>query len=175
MKSYRIIGWPLRSHSRICWRPFRAGETALALPTYYKLLSAVYSLLFLGRSYFLFHSPVNLMSKPVAREFNKSEEIRKVAEAMRADGKKPRPVLIIAALKKLGIEVSSPQVSMVLKRMGFTLRRRRNPQEIAAQVRACGTTGISVDDLVAAKKFVSQFGGTDRALAAIEALRRLEG
>ena len=35
--------------------------------------------------------------------------------------------------------------------------------------------GISVDDLLAAKKVVAQFGGSDRALAAIAALKRFEG
>jgi hypothetical protein len=115
------------------------------------------------------------MSKPAAREVNKSEEIRKVAAAMRAEGKKPRPVLIIAALKKQGIPVSSPQVSMVLKRMGFTPRKRRTSRELAAHERSGSRSGISVDDLIAAKKFVAQLGGADRALEAIEALRRLEG
>jgi hypothetical protein len=45
---------------------------------------------------------------------------------------------------------------------------------VAAQGRSIRNGAISVDDLVAAKKFVSQFGGADRALAVIEALRRLE-
>ena len=114
------------------------------------------------------------MSKPAARDVNKSEEIRKVATAMKSAGQKPRPVLIIAQLKKHGIAVSSPQVSMVLKRMGFTPRKRRSSDEVAAQGRSIRNGAISVDDLVAAKKFVSQFGGADRALAVIEALRRLE-
>ena len=50
----------------------------------------------------------------VSTDVNKSAEIRKVAAAMKAAGEKPRPVVIIATLKKQGVEVSSPQVSMVL-------------------------------------------------------------
>ena len=115
------------------------------------------------------------MSKPTEQDVNKSEEIRKVAAAIQAAGERPRPVLIIAQLKKQGITVSSPQVSMVLKRMGFTPRKRRSSNEVAAQGRSNRNSAISVDDLVAAKKFVSQFGGADRALAVIEALKRLEG
>ena len=38
---------------------------------------------------------------------NKSEEIRKVAKSMQDKGEKPRPVVIIAALKKQGIVVSA--------------------------------------------------------------------
>jgi len=55
-------------------------------------------------------------------EVNKGEEIRKVANGMKAKGEMPRPVVIIDMLKKQGIVVSSPQVSMVLKRMGFRPR-----------------------------------------------------
>ena len=62
---------------------------------------------------------------------NKSEEIRKAATALKAAGEKPRPVTIIAALEKRGIEVSSPQVSMVLKRMGFRPRRRKKVAKAA--------------------------------------------
>lgn len=53
------------------------------------------------------------------KDVNKSEEIRKVAESMKAKGEKPRPVPIIIELGKQGIEVSSTQVSMVLKQLGF--------------------------------------------------------
>jgi hypothetical protein len=121
-----------------------------------------------------------------ANNVNKSEEIRTVARAMQAKGEKPRPVTIIATLKKQGVEVSSPQVSMVLKRMGFRPRKR---SKTAAGATAAGATAtgagpkaaarvkggpLSVDDLLAAKRLVGHFGGTDRALAAIEALQKFE-
>lgn len=113
-------------------------------------------------------------TKPAGKDVNKSEEIRKVATAMKADGQKPRPVVIIDILKKRGIVVSSPQVSMVLKRMGLRPRKRRSPEEMAASGRTGRRSAISIDDLVAAKQLLAQFGGADRALAAIKALKRLE-
>ena len=112
---------------------------------------------------------------------NKSEEIRKAATALKAAGEKPRPVTIIAALEKRGIEVSSPQVSMVLKRMGFRPRRRKKARTSAAGKSPLSPKGgrgkaskISIEDLVAAKKAIGRLGGLDRALAAIEALRQFE-
>ena len=100
---------------------------------------------------------------------NKSEEIRKAAKAMQDKGEKPRPVVIIATLKKQGIVVSSPQVSMVLKKMG--LRPSRGRKAAAAGGRS---GAISVEDLLAAKKLVNHFGGAARALAALEALQKFE-
>jgi hypothetical protein len=80
------------------------------------------------------------------------------------------------------VEVSSPKVSMVLKRMGFRPRKRRKSGTLAAAVAVsnkASKTGkskakISVEDLIAAKKAVSRLGGLDRAVAAIEALRQFE-
>lgn len=120
--------------------------------------------------------------KKAAKDVNKSEEIRKLAKVMKEKGEKPRPVAIIAALKKQGVVVSSPQVSMVLKRMGFRPRKRRkngSPKETVgvavARKPATGRTDtISIEDLLAAKKIVAQLGGTDRALATIAALKRFE-
>ena len=112
---------------------------------------------------------------------NKSEEIRKLATAMKERDEKPRPVVIVATLKKQGIAVSSPQVSMVLKRMGFRPRKRRKSGEVAAvskkvskPVASRGAQMISVEELIVAKRVVNQLGGTDRALAAIAALKRFE-
>jgi hypothetical protein len=71
---------------------------------------------------------------------------------------------------------------MVLKRMGFRPRKRRKNGSVpasaavaAARKPSTGRTGtISIEDLITAKKVVSQLGGTDRALAAIAALKRFE-
>lgn len=107
--------------------------------------------------------------KPV----NKSEEIRKVAAAMKARNEKPRPVKIIEILKKQGIAVSSPQVSMVLKRMGFRPRKRAKVgATVGAAAKAGRSAGVTVEDLVAAKRLVSQFGSADKAIRAIEALKQ---
>jgi hypothetical protein len=112
-------------------------------------------------------------------EVNKSAEIRKLANSMKAKGEKPRPVVIIEMLKKQGVEVSSPQVSMVLKKMGFRPRKRRKTG--LAKARAISATGskttskkIKVEDLVKAQKVAEQMGGIDRALAALQALKGFE-
>ena len=126
--------------------------------------------------------PKKPADKKPAADVNKSAEIRKVATAMKDKGEKPRPVTIIATLKKQGVEVSSPQVSMVLKRMGFRPRKRRKAGNLAAAAVAANKanktgkskTKISVEDLVAAKKAIDRLGGLDRAVAAIEALRQFE-
>ena len=119
-----------------------------------------------------------MVEKKDPKTTNKSEEIRKIARAMKEKGEKPRPVAIIALLKKQGIVVSSPQVSMVLKSMGFRPRRRRK-QAVAARAAArpgkARRAGISVEDLVIAKKVIGQFGGAERALAAIQAVQHFEG
>lgn len=117
--------------------------------------------------------------KPVAskKEINKSEEIRKVANAMKAKGEKPRPVVIIETLKKQGIEVSSPQISMVLKKMGFRPRKRSKAGKAAGVVKPISVKPsrnglVTIDDLIAAKKVVGQFGSADKAIAAIQALKQ---
>jgi hypothetical protein len=126
------------------------------------------------------------MADAKAKDVNKSEEIRKVAASMKAKGEKPRPVTIITALGKQGIEVSSPQVSMVLKRMGFRPRKRRKGGKAAAArpaaatakkpvARAKAAAAISVDDLLAAKKVAEKFGSADQAIKVLEALKRFEG
>jgi hypothetical protein len=82
----------------------------------------------------------------------------------------------MAALEKQGVEVSSPQVSMVLKRMGFRPRRRRARGAAGAEpvAKATKAVRISVEDLVAAKKLVSHFGGATKAIAALQALKQFE-
>ena len=97
--------------------------------------------------------------KKASKGVNKSAEIRKLAAAMKEKGEKPRPVTIIALLKKQGIVVSSPQVSMVLKRMGFKPRKRRKAGAVAKAPKArAAASHLSVDDLIAAKKVVMGFG-----------------
>lgn len=123
-----------------------------------------------------------------SKDMNKSAEIRRVAEAMKAKGEKPRPVTIIEVLRKQGIEVSSPQVSMVLKRMGFRPRRRRKARARAgagasavavvkkqgrpAKAAAAKATEITFGDLLEAKKVVGHLGGIDHALATLQALKQ---
>ena len=123
-------------------------------------------------------------SKKPAGDINKSEEIRKLAAAMKDKGTKPRPSVIVAELGAKGINVAAAQVSIVLKKMGFRPLRKRGkkvaaeeaPKAVAGKVAAKGTAGaVSIDDLLAAKKAVATLGGSERAVEAIKALRRLEG
>jgi len=117
-----------------------------------------------------------MVEKKPAKDVNKSAEIRRIAAAMKEKGEKPRPIAIIAQLKKQGIEVSSPQVSMVLKKMGFRPRRRRGGDGAVAGLRTSrtGSGPISVEDLIAAKRLVGHFGSAERAMAALTALKRFE-
>jgi len=112
--------------------------------------------------------------KPAAKkDVNKSEEIRKVAAAMKAKNEKPRPIKIIEILKKQGIEVSSPQVSMVLKRMGFRPRKRAKVGAgKATAVKPSRNGAVTIDDLIAAKRIVGQFGSPEKAIKAIQALKQ---
>ncbi len=122
------------------------------------------------------------MAEAKSTGINKSEEIRTLAKQMKEKGEKPRPVVIVAVLKQRGVEVSSPQVSMVLK-MGFRPSRRKKALassngSVAHVARANPVVSresvVSVDDILAAKKVASLLGGTDRALAALAALKRIQ-
>lgn len=122
-----------------------------------------------------------MTEKKSMKSVNKSEEIRTLAKAMKEKGEKPRPVVIVAMLKKQGVDVSSPQVSMVLKKMGFRPRKRRQNGSPTAQKTPAARkrmparqVDISFEELLAAKKVVNQLGGTDRALATITALKQFE-
>ena len=117
--------------------------------------------------------------KPAAKaEVNKSAEIRKLAAAMKAKGEKPRPVVIMDMLKKQGIEVSSPQISMVLKKMGFRPRKRRKSGATAGAAapvaKKTSKSNLSVDDLIKAKRMAEEFGGAEKLVNAISALVELQ-
>ena len=122
--------------------------------------------------------------KPAAGDINKSDEIRKLAVAMKAKGTKPRPSVLVAELGGRGINVAAAQVSFVLKSMGFRPLRKRKKKGAAgaaagtpkaAAKKAAVAGAVSIDDLLAAKKAVVALGGSDRAVEAIQALKRLEG
>ena len=129
------------------------------------------------------------MAAPTAKkpaDVNKSAEIRKIATGMKAKGEKPRPSVIVVELKKLGITVAPPQVSNILKKMGFRpLRKRKGASKAKAGLAAAKATSaksgakkasiVSVEDLLAAKKAAGTIGGTDKAIAALQALKRFEG
>ena len=70
-------------------------------------------------------------------------------------------------------------MSFALKSMGLRpLRKRKEgaPKAVVGKVGPKPAAGaVSIDDLLAAKKAVVALGGSERALEAIQALRRLEG
>jgi hypothetical protein len=108
---------------------------------------------------------------------NKSEEIRRLAREMQGRGEKPRPVTIVKALAARGITVSSPQVSIVLKREGVE-RRPRRPRTSAPAASAAATSfssgeSFTVHQLLAAKKFVEMVGSPRQALALLDALDKI--
>ena len=106
---------------------------------------------------------------------NKSEEIRKLAKELQGRGEKPRPVTIVNMLKASGITVSSPQVSMVLKKEGVE-RRPRKVKTSAAPTKASSVSGgesFTVHQLLAAKKFVEMIGSPRQAMALLDALDKI--
>lgn len=125
---------------------------------------------------------IHSMAEAKKAGVNKSEEIRTIAGEMRLKGEKPRPVAIIAALQKRGITVSSPQVSIVLKNMGFRPTRGQKSAAVGRKpaaakqppVVAARHGSVTIEDVLAAKKVAQQLGGTDRALEALAALKRIE-
>jgi len=110
------------------------------------------------------------------KDINKSEEIRKAGAELKAKGQKVSPKIIIDILAKKGITVSSPQCSMVLKKAGHKPRKRRKAGEAAkaAPAKVSRKQGsVSIEDVIAAKKIATGFGGADRLVAALKALERL--
>ena len=97
---------------------------------------------------------------------------------MKAKGEKPRPVVIMEMLRKQGIEVSSPQISMVLKKMGFRPRKRRKSGATAGAAapvaKKTSKSTLSVEDLLRAKKMAEEFGGAEKLVNAISALVELQ-
>jgi hypothetical protein len=62
---------------------------------------------------------------------------------------------------------------MVLKKMGFRPRKRSKVGAAKSANSKPGRNGsVTVEDLVAAKKVVSQFGSAEKAIRAIEALKQ---
>jgi hypothetical protein len=119
--------------------------------------------------------------KPAEKPTSKADLIRKVAGIIKAKGEKPRPKEIVRILKEEGVTVAPAQVSMTLKAAGYRpLRKRRKGKKTAEGAVAKKAIGagrssqISIDDLLAAKSVSGAFGGTDKAIAALQALKRFE-
>jgi hypothetical protein len=112
---------------------------------------------------------------------SKADLIRKVAGIIKAKGEKPRPTEIVKILAEEGVTVAAAQVSMTLKAAGYRpLRKRRKGKKTAEGTTVKKAVGagranqISIDDLLAAKSVAGAFGGTDKAIAALQALKQFE-
>ena len=126
------------------------------------------------------------MRKPVSKKpaeeiTSKADLIRKVAGIIKAKGEKPRPTDIVKILAEEGVTVAAAQVSMTLKAAGYgSLRKRRKGEKTAGETVAKKAAGagrahqISIDDLLAAKSVSGAFGGTDKAIAVLQALKQFE-
>ena len=121
-------------------------------------------------------------NKPAEQIKSKADLIRKVAGIIKSKGEKPRPTQIVKILAEEGVTVAAAQVSMTLKAAGYRPLRKRRKGEKAADgaamkkaVVAGRANQISIDDLLAAKSVSGAFGGTDKAIAALQALKQFEG
>ena len=120
--------------------------------------------------------------KPTEKITSKADLIRKVASIIKAKGEKPRPAEIVKILAEEGVTVAPAQVSITLKAAGYRpLRKRRKGKKTVegpAPKKSASTGGASqilIDDLLAAKSVSGAFGGTDKAIAALQVLKQLEG
>jgi arginine repressor len=89
----------------------------------------------------------------------KSDAVRRVFNTLKASGTEPKPVEIQRKLADEGIEVAAAQISQVLKKLrdGTTPKGKK---EVL----------FSLNDLLAAKKFIANIGSTQRAKDLIDAL-----
>jgi len=116
-------------------------------------------------------------------EPSKSDLVRKLAKQLKESGQQPRPSVIVAELAQQGVKVAPAQVSIVLKKMGFRPLRKKKGGAKKAAPKAAGavratkpatSSTVSFEDVLAAKKAAASLGGTDKALAALQALKRIE-
>lgn len=89
----------------------------------------------------------------------KSDAVRRIFNTMKESGQEPKPVEVKRKLADEGVDVSAAQISQVLK----TLRDGK-------PAKGKKGTMFSIDDLLAAKKFLSRIGSSDKAKELLDAL-----
>jgi hypothetical protein len=130
-----------------------------------------------GRSKARSEAPVGVLSdgcEPVS----KTAEIRKAARFLVSNGLPPRPMDIVARLKKAGIVVTSAQVSTALAGTEFAFRRNREEWERPRSLfpePTLALSQVSIEDVLEARKFVERLGTLKRAMAALVALGQFGG
>ncbi len=109
---------------------------------------------------------------------NKASEIRREARGLVLQGRAPRPIDIIARLKKREIEVTSAQVSTALAGTDFAYRRNQEewarPQSPFPEP-ALAFQLVGLEDVQKAKAFVEDLGSLEMAMAALVAFGQFGG
>ena len=109
-----------------------------------------------------------------APRLTKTAKIKEMARCLAMEMAVVRPKDIVEALKKEGITVSSPQVSMSLRGTGLAVRQQRtyrgSGHEPASHLRIAGSN-MSIDDLLKAREYVRQIGSVEKAIAALQTYR----
>ena len=122
-------------------------------------------------------------SESGATRVNKTRLIKEVARELREKtGSRPRPQDICRACAARGVNVSSPQVSQALAGTDLAFRQKRGAdkppsgrEEFTQRIfpdPAAAIGLISIDDLIAARKYVLQVGTLEKATAALVAFRQ---
>jgi beta-glucosidase-like glycosyl hydrolase len=89
----------------------------------------------------------------------KSDAVRRVFNTMKASGTEPKPVEIQRKLADEGIEVAAAQISQVVKRLREGTPTKGKKEHL-----------FSLNDLIAARKFIGKIGSPDKAKELIDAL-----
>lgn len=103
------------------------------------------------------------------KKINKSEEIRKYATSNPEASAKE----IVEALKKKGISVSAPTVATVKSKAGLTKRKRKSSKLKTIRTKR-SSHSMSVELLCAAKKLAVQAGSMESAIAALQAVEKID-
>jgi hypothetical protein len=104
------------------------------------------------------------------KKTNKTEEIRRIAREMIDNGKPPRPLEVVGALKKKGIHVVGSQVSMALRGTGMEFR----PQTRTIPDLGTAIKKVQPEDISAAQEYLRKLGDRDRAIAALVVAGQME-
>lgn len=112
------------------------------------------------------------------RTLNKSAMIREIAQRMVEEGKPPRPVEIVDQMVAEGVNITSGQVSLVLRGTSLALKKHVKPKARAAfeiPDLDAAMDQVALPDLIAAQELVGKLGSIEKAAAALVALSRLGG
>lgn len=104
------------------------------------------------------------------KKVSKTDMIRNLARDMIDDGKPPRPLEVVDALRKRGIHVVGSQVSMALKGTGMEYR----PQTRTIPDLGTAIKRVQPEDISAAKEYLRKMGDRDRAIAALVVAGQME-